>query len=64
MESKTILTGKKEIAKTMNDFCISVTVKLDLKTGKISNPIDIDLITSNFSSHVNIEKMRDFFSEN
>ena len=28
VESKTILTGKKEIAKTMNDFCISVTVKL------------------------------------
>lgn len=64
VESKTILTGKKEIAKTMNDFCISVTVKLDLKTSKISNPIDIDVITSNFSSHVNIEKMRNFFSEN
>ena len=66
--ANSIVTDDKYVAKTMNNFFINITKNINLKPCKDSSQTDINVITSNFDSHMSIKKVkeslpkRDFFS--
>ena len=61
LENDSILTDDKDIAETMNNFCMNITKNLNLKPCKDSSLTDINSITSNFDNHINIKKIKESF---
>ena len=61
LENDSILTDDKDIAETMNNFCMNITKNLNLKPCKDSSLTDINSITSNFDNHINIKNIKESF---
>ena len=61
LENDAILTYDKDIAKTMNNFFINITKKLNLKPHKDSSLTDINGITSNLDNHISIKIIKQSF---
>ena len=62
LETDSILTDDKDIAKTVNTFLINITKDFNLKPYKDSSITNINGITSNFDNHVSIKKIKESFS--
>ena len=56
--ANSIVTDDKDVAKTMNNFFINITKNINLKPFKDSSQTYINVITSNFDSHMSIKKVK------